>query len=164
MDDTGVRSRHAVHIPEGAEDMPAARRTRKGTGAERDDQPTTPHKKRPSSGNVTHRWLVELDPFPLDIAPSAWNSDLLDALLAEWTKSQMARVQQWVTIHGSEEMKVTLQTLSTANATRRSLHSGFRSLVRGAQVRPLIFSAHMPKNTTFSSRSTALKGHRTTRP
>ena len=51
--------------------------------AEREDPPTTPHKKRPSIGSATLRWWIEMDPLPLDKAPPAWHIDLLDALLAE---------------------------------------------------------------------------------
>ena len=92
----------------------------------------------------------------MDTTPAAWHSELLDALLAEWTDGQMIRLRQWVAVHATDEMQVTLDMLSTASTTKRSLHAGLRTLLRGARVLPLIFSAHMPKNIPASSSSTDL--------
>ena len=146
------------------EDMPTARTTGKRSRTDREAPPTTPAKKRPSSRSSTRRWWVDLEPLAADDTTSAWHTELLDALLAEWTDTQMSRLQQWVTVHSTEEMKTTLDSLSTANTTRRALHAGLRTLLRGARVPPLIFSAHAPKGPArASASSSSLNSLRTTR-
>ena len=124
--DLDGRTNHAPDIIESGpempgpedDDMPAAKHTGKKSRSDRSDPPMTPHKKRPSSGSATCRWWVELQPLPLDKAPTSWHAELLNALLAEWTDSQMTRLQQWIAIHATEEMRVTLDALSTVNTTR----------------------------------------------
>ena len=154
-------------LPFGDEDtaMPAARTTGKCSGTDRDTPPTTtPAKKRPSSSSGTRRWWVDLEPLAADDTTSAWHTELMDALLAEWTDTQMARLQQWVTVHSTEEMRTTLDSLSTANTTRRALPAGLRTLLRGARVPPLIFSAHAPKGPAVAlASSSSLNSLRTTR-
>ena len=89
-----------------------------------------------------------LEPLPQARSTTAWHSDLLNTLLAEWTDGNMTRLQQWFIVHATDEMQTTLNSLSTANTTKRALHSGLRSLLRGACVPPLIFFSTSPKNDT----------------
>jgi len=148
-------SRQAVNVdsspelpgpPEDDVAMSPARTTGKRTAADRTGPPTTPAAKRKSdSGSSSRRWWVDLDPLSLDQAPKAWHKDLLEALLTEWGDHNMLRLQQWMATHGTEEMKTTLDSLSTSNTTTRQLHSGLRTLLRGACVPPLIFGATAPK-------------------
>ena len=147
---------------DGDKDMPQARTTGKRSGAERSDPPTTPAKKRPSSGSTSRKWWVDLAPLAVERSTTAWHTELLDALLAEWSDSNMTRLQQWFSTHATDEMQATLDSLSTANTTKRALHSGLRTLLRGACVPPLIFSAHAPKSTQASS-STSLNDNRKSR-
>ena len=148
-------SRQAVNVdsspelpgpPDDDVPMSPARTTGKRTAADRTGPPTTPAAKRKSdSGSSSRRWWVDLDPLSLDQAPKAWHKDLLEALLTEWGDHNMLRLQQWMATHGTEEMKTTLDSLSTSNTTTRQLHSGLRTLLRGACVPPLIFGATAPK-------------------
>ena len=140
---------------DGDKEMPQARTTGKRSGADRSDPPTTPAKKRPSSGSTSLKWWVDLAPLAVERSTTAWHTELIDALLAEWSDSNMTRLQQWFSTHATEEMQATLDSLSTANTTKRALHSGLRTLLRGACIPPLIFSAHAPKSTQGSS-STSL--------
>ena len=119
----------------------------------RSEPPTTPAKKRLSSEGTSRRWWADLEPLSVDQAPKAWHKDLLEALLSMWSDNNMIRLQHWVSAHASEEMRVTLDTLSTANTTTRQLHSGLRTLLRGARVPPLIFSAHPPKGRSTAASS-----------
>ena len=101
-------------------------------------------------GSASRRWWADLDPLEPDQSSKSWHTDLLDALLSEWNDMNMTRLQHWISAHATEEMQATLETLSTANTTRRALHAGFRTLLRGACVPPLIFSAHAPPRATVS--------------
>ena len=144
--------------------MPAAQTTGKRSRTDQDTHPTTPAKKRPSSSNRTRRWWVDLEPLAADDTTSTWDTELMDALLAKCTDTQMARQQQWVTVHSTKELRTTLDSLSTANTTRHTLHAVLRTLLRGARVPPLIFSAHAPKGPAVASASSSsLNSLRTTR-
>ena len=128
--------------------MDAARTTgSKRSGAGRAEPPSTPAKKRVSSGSATRKWWLDLDPLPENKKVSAWHSNILDALLSEWTDANMMRLQQWTAIHGTDEMRATVDGLSTSNTTKRSLHQGLKTVLRGAAVPPLVFSAQPPART-----------------
>ena len=136
------------------DDVPPAKSTRKRAGTERSDPPTPPAAKRRSSGSASRRRWVELEPVTTETASDAWHADLLDALLAEWTISQMLRSQQWVLVHGTEEMQATLDSLSTGcvgSGQEWTRRSSIRTFLRGACVPPLIVSANPPKPKASSS-------------
>ena len=124
----------------------------KRSTTERSDPPTTPAAKRQTntSGSASRRWWADLDPLEADQSSKSWHTDPLDALLSEWNDMNMTRLQHWISAHATEEMQATLETLSTTNTTRRALHAGLHTLLCGACVPPLIFSAHAPPRATVS--------------
>ena len=91
--------------------------SKKCSGPSRMEPPSTPAKKRNSSASATRKWWLDLEPLPETKKVSPLHSNILDALLSEWTDANMLGLRQWTMIHGTDEMRATVDSLSTLNTT-----------------------------------------------
>ena len=132
--------------------MTPTRCSGKRSTTERSDPPTTQAVKRhtDTNGSASGRWWAHHLPLEPDQSSKSWHTDLLGALLSQWNDMNMTKLQHWISAHATKEMQATLKTLSTSNTTRRALHAGLQTLLRGACVPPLIVSAHAPPRATLS--------------
>ena len=111
-----------------------------------DKPPTTPHRQKKRSTSATDKWWLKLRPMALAYAPTTWNDEILEAVVAEWDSTKWGRLIAWTGEWCDPHMCATARGLRSSCTPSRTLKSGLNTVLRAYAMPPQVLGAHPPRS------------------